>query len=243
MLARWFRRNLTKQAGPRFQRTRSGRGLYWRMRRGGRATSLEIEIKLRIDDIAEILLRLRHIGARLGGRVFEQNALYDTADGSFQRSGCLLRIRRETPEAGHSMAGGTSRAVLTFKAPPIANSKGKGDIHRSRYKERAEREIEIKRPGIWPRQLGSLGLRPTFRYEKFRTSFRLKRLHLDLDETPAGTFLELEGAPREIDRAARALGFGPRDYIQGTYWDIYAADCRRRGSVPKNMVFKGQKAG
>lgn len=170
--------------------------------------------------------------------------LYDTPGGSFWRAGCLLRIRTETPAPTHLLAGGLRRAVLTFKAPPpLGRSQGKAASRRSKYKERAEREIEIRRPGIWPRRLRSLGLRPTFRYEKFRTSFRLESLHLDLDETPAGTFLELEGAPREIDRAARALGFGPRDYIQGTYWNIYAADCRRRGSVPKNMVFKGQKAG
>ncbi len=53
-----------------------------------------------------------------------------------------------------------------------------------------------------------------------------------------GYFLELEGAPTDIDRAARALGYAPRDYIQATYWDIYADDCRRRGRVPKNMVFR-----
>ena len=84
-------------------------------------------------------------------------------------------------------------------------------------------------------------MRPTFRYEKFRTAYRLprSRLHLDLDETPVGVFLELEGEPRAIDRAARALGFAPSDYIRGTYWDVYAADCRRRGRIRRNMVFGG----
>lgn len=212
------------------------------MRRGGRATTLEIEIKLRIDDIAEILRRLRRIGARGRGRIFERNTLYDTPGGSFRRSGCLLRVRTETPSAAHSLAGGLRRAVLTFKAPPPSQSRGEPDSRRSRYKERAEREMEIERPAAWPRWLRSLGLRPTFRYEKFRTTFRLGRLHLDLDETPVGTYLELEGAPRAIDRTARELGFSPRDYFRGTYWDIYAADCRRRGRVPKNMVFSGRKS-
>jgi adenylate cyclase class 2 len=85
--------------------------------------------------------------------------------------------------------------------------------------------------------LRAIGLRPSFRYEKYRSTFRLAGLHLDLDETPVGVFLELEGAPRSIDRVARSLGFVPREYINGTYWDLYAADCRRRGRKPANMLF------
>jgi hypothetical protein len=50
-------------------------------------------------------------------------------------------------------------------------------------------------------------------------------------------FLELEGQPKAIDRVARALRYTPADYIRGTYWDVYAADCHRRGREPKNMVF------
>ncbi len=88
--------------------------------------------------------------------------------------------------------------------------------------------------------LTSLGFRPTFRYDKFRTTFRLPNLHLDLDETPAGTYLELEGAPKAIDRAAKALGFAKKDYLRATYWDLYVADCRRRGTNPKNMLFRAK---
>ena len=93
----------------------------------------------------------------------------------------------------------------------------------------------------WLAAFARIGFRPGFRYEKFRTSFRnipsAAGLHLDLDETPVGDFLEIEGAPREIDRIARALGFSPRDYIRSTYWDLYAAECRRRGQIPRNMLF------
>jgi adenylate cyclase class 2 len=86
--------------------------------------------------------------------------------------------------------------------------------------------------------LGSLGLRPGFRYEKYRSTFRLPGLHLDLDETPIGVFLELEGSPSAIDRTARALGYAPRDFIRATYYDLYAADCRRHGRIPRNMLFR-----
>lgn len=211
------------------------------MARSGRITPLEIEIKLRVDDVPALLRRLKRIGAASRGRVFEQNTLYDTPDSAFRRSGCLLRTRAETPAAAHGLAAGPRGAVLTFKEPPTPNSQKRSGGRRSRYKERLERELPISHPTAWPKMLRWLGLRPTFRYEKYRSTFRLGSLHLDLDETPVGVFLELEGAPQAIDRAARALGYELRDYVRGTYWDIYAAECRRQGRIPKNMLFRGRK--
>ncbi len=197
-------------------------------------TDPEIEVKLRVADIPSLVRKLRRLGATHRGRVLERNTLYDTPDSDFRRHGLLLRVRTETPAPSNQLPAGPRRAVLTFKAPPSRHAPRAS----KRYKERLETELEIPHPANWPRILRSLGLRPAFRYEKYRSSFRLGTLHVDLDETPAGTFLELEGRPTQIDRAARALGYAPRDYIQATYWDIYAADCRRRGRIPKNMLFR-----
>lgn len=209
-----------------------------------KATNREIEIKLHIFDVAALLRGLRRTGAESKGRVFEQNTIYDRPDSAFRRTGRLLRLRLETP-APRTTPRATpalvrprvrpSRAVLTAKAPPEV---GTQRAARARYKERLERELVVRQPIPWTRTLRLLGLRPSFIYEKFRTTFKLPGLHLDLDETPIGTFLELEGSPPDIDHAARALGFTPKDYIKGTYWDVYAADCRRRGRAIKNMVFR-----
>jgi adenylate cyclase, class 2 len=193
----------------------------------------EIEIKLRVVDIPTLIRKLRELRGTHRGRVFEQNTLYDTPESDFRRRGLLLRVRTETPAPANQLPGGTRRAVLTSKAPPARPI----SRTRSRYKERLETELEIQQPLKWPKILRTLGLRPTFRYEKYRSGFRLRSLNLDLDETPAGVFLELEGHPAQIDRIARALGYKPRDYIQVTYWDIYAAECRREGRSPKNMLF------
>ncbi|HXX21481.1 MAG TPA: class IV adenylate cyclase [Candidatus Acidoferrum sp.] len=190
----------------------------------------EIEIKLRIRDVPEMIARLRWLGAHCAGRVFEQNTLYDTPDSDFRRSGRLLRLRVETPARSRAVPGGVRSAVVTSKRPAPASA-------RSRYKEKLERELAVRFPQKWPALLRSIGFQPGFSYEKYRTSFRLPGLHLDLDETPVGAFLELEGDPRAIDRNARALGFSPRDYIRGTYWDVFQAECRRRGRFPKNMRF------
>jgi adenylate cyclase, class 2 len=195
-----------------------------------RRTHRETEIKLRVADLPALIRRIRGLGAVEHGRVFEQNALYDTPDSAFRSRGRLLRLRLETPAPSMMIRGGARRAVATSKAPAPAS-------RRSRYKEKLEREVEVRSASRWPSALRALGLRPAFRYEKYRTSFRFRGLHLDLDETPVGVFLELEGAPRAIDRVARALGFAPREYIRGTYWDLHAADSRRRGRAPGNMLF------
>jgi adenylate cyclase class 2 len=208
-----------------------------------RATNREIEIKLRVHDLAALLRALRRIGAASKGRLFERNTIYDTPDSAFRQAGRLLRVRFETPVPRSASAPGTHlvrpklrprRAILTAKAPPHQGGRRSASV---RYKERLERELVLHDPTQLARSMTSLGLRPSFIYEKFRSTFELPDLHLDLDETPVGTFLELEGSPRTIDRAARALGFTPRDYFRGTYWDVYAADCRRRGRPLKNMVF------
>jgi adenylate cyclase class 2 len=185
-------------------------------------------VKLPVGDAAELVRRLCWIGARDNGRVFEQNTLYDTRASDFRRRGRLLRVRMETSPSGKA------RALMTSKAPAPSNRLGAA---RSRYKERLEREVPVADSIRADRLLRSLGLRPGFRYEKYRTSFRLPGLHLDLDETPVGLFLELEGRPTAIDRVARMLGYAPHDYILGTYWDVNAADCRRRGRKPGNMLF------
>jgi adenylate cyclase, class 2 len=197
-------------------------------------TSREIEVKLRVADLAALVRRLKRLGARLHGRVLEQNTLYDTPSADFRRRGRLLRLRIETPAPSKLLPGGARCAILTSKAPVPQSGR------RPRYKERLERELAVETPARWPSALRAVGLRSSFRYEKHRTTFRLPGLHLDLDETPVGTFLELEGPPRAIDRVARALGYAPGEYINGTYWDLYAADCRRRGRKPTNMLLSSK---
>jgi adenylate cyclase, class 2 len=196
----------------------------------------ETEIKLRVDDLAALIRKLKRLGVNCHGRVLERNTLFDTPDSDFRRRSRLLRLRVETPAGSSLIAAGPPRAWLTSKQPARASAP-------VGYKQNLESEAPVAAPEYSIARFRALGFRPAFRYEKFRTSFRLGQLHLDLDETPVGTFLELEGDPRQIDRAADALGYSPRDYIRGTYWDLYAADCRRRGKIPRDMLFRAQKIG
>jgi adenylate cyclase class IV len=94
------------------------------------------------------------------------------------------------------------------------------------------------------RILRSLGLQPSFQYEKFRTTYALpgiRGLKLELDETPVGIFLELEGRIAGIDRVARLLGYARPDYLKETYGSLYLAECRRHGRKPGDMLFPPTK--
>jgi adenylate cyclase, class 2 len=190
----------------------------------------EIEIKLRIGDLSGVIRKIRRLRTKCSGRVLEQNALFDTPDQDLRHSGRLLRVRTETPAPSKLIPGGLALTVITSKIPAPASAG-------SRCKEKLERELVVRSLRARAPRMRLLGFQPGFRYEKYRTTFRLPGLHLDLDETPVGNFLELEGQPKAIDRAARAIGFSPRDYIRSTYWDLYSAYCRRRGRIPRNMLF------
>jgi adenylate cyclase class 2 len=74
-----------------------------------------------------------------------------------------------------------------------------------------------------------MGLRPWFRYEKYRTTYRLPGvagLMVELDETPIGEFLELEGDAQAIDRVAVMLGYGVADYITKSYGQLFVEQRR-----------------
>ena len=216
----------------------------------------ETEIKLKISDVPAFRRALERIGARPAGpgtaRVHEENVIFDTRQSSLAKNGQLLRIRTEIPEArgeSHS-AGPKQRVLLTFKQPidNLADSETVGEAY-GPYKVREELELEVADAGILARIFEGLGMKGWFRYEKYRTTFQLpdskawaKGLLIELDETPIGTFVELEGPAAAIDRAAEELGFSKRDYILQSYLSLYLEECRRSGEEPRHMLFSNSKS-
>jgi adenylate cyclase class 2 len=193
----------------------------------------ETEVKLRLASAAAGRRLLARLGARAASRVFERNLVFDTPNGLLFAQSRLLRLRVERRLGQPSSRRSAARAILTHKGPGLADG--------SPYKVRQETELELSDPGAMQAVLESLGLRVKFRYEKRRTVFRLPgepRLVAELDETPIGAFLELEGPPRAIDRVARRLGFTSADYLTESYLALYFADCARRGVAPGDMVFR-----
>ena len=215
----------------------------------------EIEIKLRVEDIDALKATLKTMGARLlfrgTGRVHEWNTLFDTAQQDLRKRQQLLRTRVETPD-GHVSRGkknGGQPALLTFKGPVAGGRlRAGGSKIGGGHKVREEIEFHLGDAAGVAKILKRLGMLPSFHYEKYRTTFHLpatkpwaKGLLIELDETPIGTFMELEGPPRAIDRAAKELGFSKKDYILTNYVSLFAEDCRRRGQKMGDMVFQKRK--
>jgi len=215
----------------------------------------ETEIKLRISDVPAFRRALKRIGARLAGpgtsKVHEENVVFDTPQGGLAKHGQLLRIRTETPELrGESKTTASKqRVVLTFKQPMARPaSAGAENASFGPYKVREEIEVDVAEAGNLTRIFEGLGMKGWFRYEKYRTTFRMpaskawaRGLLIELDETPIGTFVELEGPAAAIDRAAEELGFSKHDYVLKNYLRLYMEDCRRKGREPSHMVFTNRK--
>jgi adenylate cyclase class IV len=224
----------------------------------------ETEIKLRVSDLGTFLRGLKRLRARPisggSGRVHEGNVIFDTPEGGLAKHGQLLRIRIETPEGpGVKSSAKTQRVVLTFKSPVSdpgvegpqgVDKPGASDrmVKAGRHKVREEVEVEVADAAMLQKIFEGLGMRGWFRYEKYRTTFVLpasqrwaKGLLIELDETPIGTFVELEGPPEAIDRAARELGYSPRDYVLKNYLALYLEECRRQGEEPRDMLFHSRE--
>ena len=136
-------------------------------------------------------------------RHFEDNVLFDDAASSLAASGRVLRLRRTD-----------AAAVVTYKGPRVA---GTG------VKSRPEVEVAVEDADAAQRVLESLGYRKVFRYQKYREAFRWRDAEIVVDETPIGTFLEVEGPIETIHAAAAALGRGPADYVTESYPALFAA--------------------
>ena len=217
----------------------------------------EIEIKLAIRDGKALARTLKRLGAKPANakapRMHEMNLIFDTPDGGLAKHGQLLRIRTETPAPIKKFTGRkvASRTVLTFKSPPEELAIGDlGPAGDRRHKVREEIETELTDGATLQRIFEGLGLRGWFRYEKYRTTYVLpgrqgwaKGLLIEVDETPIGVFVELEGAAAAIDRAAKELGYSPRDYVLKNYLVLYVEECKRREEQPKDMVFAVGKKG
>ncbi len=179
----------------------------------------EIEVKLPVRDADEARARLGRAGAvARTPRQFEDNRLYDDAARSLKGRREVLRLRSY---------GDTN--VVTFKKPLAV------DYEDGRYKVRVEHETTVGSAAEVDEIFRGLGLRPVWRYQKFRQSYVLGGVHVELDETPLGTYIELEGAPDAIDAAAAALGYGPDAYVTKTYRQLHEE--RAGHAEPGDLVF------
>ena len=178
---------------------------------------LEREIKLRFGSAQEACAAVRAIGATpVRGRRFQDDALFDNEREELRQRRCALRLRREE-----------ARSYLTFKGP----------VQPGPMKLREELETAVSDAGVLQGVLEHLGLRAWFRYQKYREEYMLDGVVVAVDETPIGTFVELEGTEAGITAAADALGRTRADYILDSYYGLFMKHREALGFCGSHMIF------
>ena len=180
--------------------------------------ALEREVKLRFDSAESARNAILQAGATpLRGRRLQEDFLLDTEDETLRRRRCVLRVRLEN---------GSSK--LTFKGP----------VQLSSMKVREEIETMVGDGETLLRVFEELGLHVWFRYQKYREEFSYEDVIAAVDETPVGTFVELEGGEHGIEQFAAALGHGPADFVLDSYRGVFLKYRETHGFPGSDMVFE-----
>jgi adenylate cyclase, class 2 len=182
----------------------------------------EVEVKFIIHDLQTLRDRLNAIGLKeKTPRTHEMNTLYDR-DQELRRRDELVRIRKYGDQW-----------TLTHKAKS----------QNARHKTRAETETKVDDGEALDHTFRAMGFEPAFRYEKFRSEWTDGTGHVVLDETPIGTFGEIEGPPDWIDRIATQLGVTEQEYINKSYAELFREWVRNSSSSASEMTFAAVNAG
>jgi adenylate cyclase class 2 len=179
---------------------------------------IEQEIKLRFDNPEAARHAVRSAGGRLvHSRRLIDDRLFDTARHDLQSADRALRVRRDA-----------ATTFVTFKGAPLPGA----------FKTREEIETTAGDAGAIESILRHVGFDPWWRAQKFREEYVIAAAKIAVDETPMGTFVEIEGADVDIARLAGAFGRAPRDYIVVPYRRLFVEWCEARGLEAGDMLFE-----
>ncbi len=137
----------------------------------------EIEVKFYVKNLKKLEARLRELKARLiQPRVHEMNLRFDTATHELGRQQRVLRLRQD------------EQVRFTYKGP---------SRNESGVLSRTEVEVTVDDFDRARQFLEALGFEKSFFYEKYRTTYDLDESHIMFDDTPLGSFIEVEGQSAE----------------------------------------------
>lgn len=181
--------------------------------------AIEIEAKMKVEDVAGVERALATAGATPVGRRREINTFFDTPDGSLRASDQGLRVRVE-----HHEDEPEPRVIVTHKGP-----RQPGEL-----KTRPETELHVASAQAAADLLTALGFIPTLSFEKDRRSWTLADCSIELDRVPhLGHFLEIEG-PSEaaVLDVRRRLGLDHLPLVQAGYATMLRKLMLERGENP-----------
>ena len=181
------------------------------------AHEVEREIKLPYDSPAAARRAVVEAGATpLRARRLQHDCLLDRETQPLGARYGTLRVRVDG-----------DRAYVTFKGAPALG----------RTKVREELETTVGDAALLLRLFERLGFYVWFRYQKYREEFRRGALVIAVDESPIGTFVELEGSEEDILAMARALERPASDFVLDSYLALFRKHCVAQGSTATHMLF------
>ncbi len=191
----------------------------------------EIELKFPVPDPSAFQASLAERGFHLETpRTFEQNTLYDTPGRELRARHHILRLRQYG-----------SAWTVTHKRLPEPSA----GLDPARYKERIETETRVDDGQAMAEIFLQLGYAPVFRYEKFRSEWTHSSQpsgHLVVDETPIGTYAELEGPTEWIDRMLAELGIEHGSCLTESYGKLFMNWKEQTGSRAEHLTFSEIKS-
>jgi adenylate cyclase class 2 len=122
----------------------------------------------------------------------------------------------------------SGKSLLTFKGP----------VQPSPMKVREECETVVGDGFVLLRVLEEIGFHVWFRYQKYREEFVNGDVIVAVDETPVGTFIEIEGTEQGIAAMASALERTSRDYLLDSYRTLFVQHCEAQGVDAHDMLFE-----
>lgn len=178
----------------------------------------ELEVKFFLSGREEMERKLTSMGKVTAPRVLEVNLRFDTPDRALTSTGKVLRLRRDT------------RSRVTYKGPGILE--GGASL-------RQELEFTVSDFDTARELFEALGFQVYTIYEKYRTTFRVDDMEVDLDELPTGDFLEIEGTdPISIQRLAQQLGLRWERRILASYTMLFEQLREKLGLEFRDLRFE-----
>ncbi len=181
---------------------------------------LEREVKLRFGNPEDARHAILATGATpLRCRRLQEDCLLDTEDEMLRRRRCVLRIRTES-----------GKSLMTFKGP----------VQPSSMKVREEHETVVGDGEVLLRVFEELGLHVWFRYQKYREEYAAEDVTIAIDETPIGTFVEIEGGEQGILTITEAIGRSPADFVLDSYRGLFVKLRDEHGFAGSDMLFDAE---
>ena len=183
---------------------------------------VEIEAKLKVEELGEIAERLSKLGAEYLQERLQRDVYFDSLDSSLRKSDLGLRLRWQKTE-------GSERIFLAYK----------GAREDDKFKKRTEVEIEVSDIDLTERLLGAIGFGKVLAFEKRRRVWRLGGCEVCLDELPLLVgFVEIEGP--DDDKIAEVQGclcLAELEHIKDSYATLMDAKLSESGGVEKEAFF------